>query len=190
MSQEIQTALYFSRLATSFCYASTKDVDSVFKCISPVPIAPSEYAVRLGSFLHCSEGAFVAASVYAQRLFEFNPALFCDRSIHKIMAACAVIGAKFVDDRFFSNTYYAECAGVPLPEMNLLEVSLLKMLNFGVFVSEDDFKKMRHRLDNTTQVASFSLFQNFPTSTAKNVTKSAPWTQVHPKASSFLSRVV
>jgi hypothetical protein len=158
-----------------------------------VPIAASEYAVRLGTFLHCSESTFVVAAVLSHRLFEFNPALFCDRSVHKIMAACAIISAKFVDDRFFSNNYYAECAGVPLQEMNLLELSLLKMLNFRVFVGEEEFKTMKKHLDTVTQVKPFSLFQNFPTSSqAKTVEmydkpiKPTLWAQSNPQ----MNRVV
>ena len=41
-----------------------------------------------------------------------------------------MMGAKFNDDEFFKNVYYAKVAGIPPDEMNLLETAALEALHF------------------------------------------------------------
>eukprot|EP00299_Pterocystis_sp_00344_P017828 c8932_g1_i1.p1 GENE.c8932_g1_i1~~c8932_g1_i1.p1 ORF type:complete len:128 (+),score=19.40 c8932_g1_i1:3-386(+) len=96
--------------------------------------------------MYCSEAAVISAAVIAQRLYLHDSSLFCEQSIHKILAATLVIGAKFVDDKYYSNGYYAECTGVDVQELNLLELTVLTLLDFRVFVSEQDYVDMTDRL--------------------------------------------
>jgi len=139
LSPEVKACLKLSRLVQSLCSPSQDGVDSVFKCTVAVPISLKDYAVRLGTYMRCSEASFVSAAVLAQRLFDLNPGLFCERSVHKILCTSTLVSLKFNDDKFFSNAYYAECAGVSCQELNFLELSLVKMLDFRVFVSSKDY---------------------------------------------------
>ena len=149
MTNQVEIALNFSVLIQSYCVIPSKAaIDSVFKCTRPIPISLDEYSARLGTFFHCSEASFVAAAVLAERLHNKFPGLFCERSAHKIMSAAAIVGTKFCDDKYFSNSYYAECAGVTLQEMNYLESTLLKMLDYRVFVATEDYNCMKMRLDD------------------------------------------
>lgn len=152
MTPEVEAALKFSQLANLYTSQNTESIDSVFKCVTPVPIPLSEYAIRLGTYLHCSDSAFYASAIICHRLHQVAPRLFCARSIHKIVATCSVVGAKFVDDRFFSNTYYGECAGVSLQEMNIMELCLLKFLDFKVFVANQELVEMKKRLHVLPQI--------------------------------------
>ena len=148
MNDQVEIALNFAALIQSYCLVPSKAaIDSVFKCTRPIPISLDQYSTRLGTFFHCSEASFVAAAVLAERLHCKFPGLFCDRSAHKIMSATAIVATKFCDDKYFSNSYYAECAGVTLQEMNLLESSLLTMLDYRVFVATADYNCMKKRLD-------------------------------------------
>lgn len=42
--------------------------------------------------------------------------------------------AKFLDDRYFNNAFYAKIGGIPLKEMNSLEIELLFLSNFSLHV--------------------------------------------------------
>jgi hypothetical protein len=66
------------------------------------------------------------------------------------MLAAVVVGTKVTDDKYFSNKYFAECGGVSLAEMNALEISLLRVLRFGVHVTPKDFFKMQAIYLNTS----------------------------------------
>ena len=44
-----------------------------------------------------------------------------------------MLAAKFFDDQYFNNAYYAKVGGVPTNEMNTLEVEFLFMSNFTLY---------------------------------------------------------
>lgn len=49
-----------------------------------------------------------------------------------------MVAAKFADDFFYKNEYYAKIGGISKLEMNHLEVALLENLNYHLFISEDE----------------------------------------------------
>jgi len=98
--------------------------------------------------MKCSASVFVLAGVLVHRLWEKRPEYFCDLSALKILATASVIAIKFLDDGFFNNAYYAQCAGVALEEMNLMESTFLSCIAFRVFVNPDQYKVAETRLAN------------------------------------------
>lgn len=125
----------------------SKEIEaSAFYCSQTPPITPAKFAERLAEYLHCSPEAFVVASIFVWRLHEVMPSLFCHSTTHKIMLASAVCGAKWTDDKFFTNSYYAEVGGVPQRTLNKCERELAMHLRFGFFVIPEQFGKMRSHL--------------------------------------------
>eukprot|EP00469_Lotharella_globosa_P003900 CAMPEP_0167804068 /NCGR_PEP_ID=MMETSP0111_2-20121227/20245_1 /TAXON_ID=91324 /ORGANISM="Lotharella globosa, Strain CCCM811" /LENGTH=149 /DNA_ID=CAMNT_0007700725 /DNA_START=364 /DNA_END=813 /DNA_ORIENTATION=- len=59
-----------------------------------------------------------------------------------------MISAKFFDDQYFNNAYYAKVGGVPCKEMNSLEVEFLFLTNFSLFVTYDTYKQYHTELRN------------------------------------------
>ncbi len=57
-----------------------------------------------------------------------------------------MVAAKFFDDQYFNNAYYAKVGGVPCIEMNALETELLFLLNFHLFVTSSEFAMYKSQL--------------------------------------------
>jgi hypothetical protein len=57
-----------------------------------------------------------------------------------------LLAAKFFDDAYYNNAYYAKVGGVLLSEMNGLEVDFLFRINFSLHVASDVFSKYRAEL--------------------------------------------
>ena len=51
-----------------------------------------------------------------------------------------VTATKFFCDEHYYNAYYAQVAGLKLSEINKLETELLKILNYSLYISEEDYK--------------------------------------------------
>jgi hypothetical protein len=51
-----------------------------------------------------------------------------------------VLAAKFLDDSFYKNTFYAKVAGFNSAELNQLELQFVVQTDFSLFVSPEDFK--------------------------------------------------
>jgi hypothetical protein len=56
------------------------------------------------------------------------------------------LAAKFFDDAYYNNAYYAKVGGVLVSEMNGLEVDFLFRINFSLHVTPDIFGKYRAEL--------------------------------------------
>ena len=161
MSEDhILVAKQVGRFLEQLC-ASNQGVDSVFKCISPPPIDLVDYAARLGQYIRTGVDAHTSAAVLLSRLHFQFPTLFCVFSAHKLLAAAIVIAIKFEDDFYYANSFYAECAGVCLQEMNSLETTFLHLLNFSVFIDPKENSLMLSTLGKFVPIIEWEedLFQ-------------------------------
>lgn len=59
-----------------------------------------------------------------------------------------MLAAKFFDDKYFNNLYYAKVGGVPNKEINSLEVEFLFLINFSLHVDEDMYFRYYNELVN------------------------------------------
>jgi len=57
-----------------------------------------------------------------------------------------MLAAKFFDDQYFKNKYYAQVGGVPSVEINSLELEFLFSINFSLHVKPEDFAKYEFEL--------------------------------------------
>lgn len=57
-----------------------------------------------------------------------------------------MLAAKFFDDQYFNNAYYAKVGGVPCHEINSLEVEFLFMINFSLFVTTGEYEQVVPRV--------------------------------------------
>jgi Cyclin. len=57
-----------------------------------------------------------------------------------------MIAAKFFDDHFYNNEYYAKVGGISNKEINSLEIEFLNYVNFSLYVDPILFFKYRQRL--------------------------------------------
>jgi len=57
-----------------------------------------------------------------------------------LLLTATVLAAKFVDDRYFTNKHYAKVGGIPLRDLNALELSMLALLRYRLHVSLGDLR--------------------------------------------------
>ena len=91
-----------------------------------------------------------------------------------------MLAAKFFDDYFYNNAFYAKLGGVAPMEMNSLELEFLQLLNFSLFVSPEVYLKYHAELRNYVGVVNIPVYlASFPNS---------PTSEKTLKGNSFLSR--
>jgi hypothetical protein len=67
-----------------------------------------------------------------------------------------MLSAKFFDDLFYNNAFYAKLGGVTALEINALEVDLLSLLNFSLFVTSEQYAKYHGELQSYAGSTSIS----------------------------------
>lgn len=106
------------------------------------------YLERIKKYAKCHDSCFIVSLIYIDRLIEMQSFLLSPLNIHRLLITCVMVAAKFFEDDFFKNTYYAKLGGVPGWEINCLEIELLRLLNFSLYVKSDVYAKYHSELRN------------------------------------------
>eukprot|EP00300_Choanocystis_sp_HF-7_P027703 c32905_g1_i1.p1 GENE.c32905_g1_i1~~c32905_g1_i1.p1 ORF type:complete len:243 (+),score=53.23 c32905_g1_i1:61-729(+) len=117
-----------------------------------------DYSLRFATYMRCSSSAFIVAAALAIRLHRLCPIVVSRWALHKLLAGVVVVAVKWTDDYIVQNSFYAECAGVSLSEMNQLESAVIQLLEFNLFVSHEEYEATAKRFqaersENTMQLA-------------------------------------
>jgi hypothetical protein len=119
-----------------------------FHALEPPTISVLDYLERIHKYACCSNECFILSLIYIDRLIQLNNFALTALNVHRVIITSVMLGAKFFDDQYFNNAYYAKVGGVPVTEMNLLEVELLFRLNFSLYVNTEIFKKYQSELSH------------------------------------------
>ncbi|XP_006654367.1 cyclin-P3-1 [Oryza brachyantha] len=110
------------------------------------------YAERIFKYSECSPSCFVLALIYMERYLQQPHVYMTSLSVHRLLITSVVVAAKFTDDAFFNNAFYARVGGISTVEMNRLELDLLFNLDFRLKVDLDTFGSYCLQLEKETRV--------------------------------------
>jgi len=132
---------------------------TVFHAKKLPTITIHDYMGRLQQFSCCSEACFVLAFIYIDRVLQKNPSFpLGSLCIHRLILACLMIAIKFNDDIYYDNAFYAKIGGISVNEMNILEISLLSLTQFDLYVKDQVFS------DYSNELLSHTIEQEKPLS--------------------------
>lgn len=113
---------------------------SVFHGLTRPTISIQSYLERIFKYANCSPSCFVVAYVYLDRFTQSQPLLPINSyNVHRLLITSVMISAKFMDDMYYNNAYYAKIGGISITEMNFLEVDFLFGLGFHLNVTPNTF---------------------------------------------------
>ncbi|KAM7472022.1 hypothetical protein LguiA_010205 [Lonicera macranthoides] len=113
---------------------------SVFHGLSRPTISVQSYLDRILKYANCSPSCFVVAYVYLDRFTQRQPTLPINSfNVHRLLITSVMVAAKFLDDMYYNNAYYAKVGGITTTEMNFLEVDFLFGLGFHLNVTPTTF---------------------------------------------------
>mmetsp|Transcript_28249 Transcript_28249/g.43112 ORF Transcript_28249/g.43112 Transcript_28249/m.43112 type:complete len:340 (+) Transcript_28249:349-1368(+) len=117
-----------------------------FHALKAPGIGIHQYLERIHKYASCSNECFILALIYIDRLIQRNNFLLTELNVHRVVITAILLGAKFFDDAYYNNAYYAKVGGVLVCEMNGLEVDFLFRINFSLHVTPEVFRKYREEL--------------------------------------------
>ncbi len=113
---------------------------TVFHAVRVPSVSIHDYLFRIARYFLCSPECFVIALVYIDRIMKKQPDFtVCKLNIHRLIVTSMMLAVKFFDDVYYSNAYYAKVGGVKGPEMNVLELHFLRLIDWQLFVSPEEF---------------------------------------------------
>ena len=112
---------------------------------------------RVHRYASCSNECFILALIYIDRLIQRNNFLLTELNVHRVVITAVLLAAKFFDDAYYNNAYYAKVGGVLVSEINGLEVDFLFRINFSLHATPDEFEKYRCELLSHSVVATSAV---------------------------------
>lgn len=129
------------------------------------------------------------ALIYIDRLIQRNNFLLTELNVHRVVITSVLLAAKFFDDAYYNNAYYAKVGGVLTSEMNGLEVDFLFRINFSLHVSSDVFENYRVELvaqaGNVSAQVALALETVAPVVLASQMHQASPLNHLAPHGSHF-----
>jgi hypothetical protein len=124
-------------------------------CVPDVSVAA--YLQRIRKYAKCSDACFVIALIYIDRIIELRNIVLSRLNIHRLLIASVQVAAKYLDDLFYNNAFYAKLGGVSTQEMNILELEFLMMIGFSLHVKEEIYSAYHAELKCYAQDKSTSI---------------------------------
>lgn len=103
---------------------------------------------RLQSEEFYAPECFLAAFIYMDKLCMSigSTNIVNPFTIHRLFFVATVLAIKFYCDNFYNNTYYAQVGGIPVEELNELEINFLKTIDFNLDIPREEWIQYSARL--------------------------------------------
>lgn len=139
-------AAVLNRLVVANTGTSTRTTLTKFSAAKQPAISIIDYLERIHKYARCSTSCFVLALVYIDRLIQRDNFVLSHLNVHRVVITSIMVAAKFFDDLYFNNAFYARVGGIPTRELNDLEVDFLLRVNFSLRVAPAEFEHYNNEL--------------------------------------------
>uniref|UniRef100_A0A5B6YWX3 Cyclin n=1 Tax=Davidia involucrata TaxID=16924 RepID=A0A5B6YWX3_DAVIN len=124
-----------------------KDVVTIFHGSRAPSLGIRQYIDRIFKYSCCSPSCFIVAQIYVDRFIQRTNVHLTPLNVHRLLITSVMVAAKFIDDAFFNNAYYAKVGGISTAELNRLEMKFLFSLDFRLNVTVQTFRKYCSQLE-------------------------------------------
>jgi len=118
-----------------------------FNAQTPPSISIEEYLLRIIRYTPCSPECFLLAVIYMDDIIRNHNMLLTTLNVHRFLITSILIAAKLYDDTTYNNKYYAHVGGVPLKELNSLELKFVTLLDFNLIVATEFFDQYKYEAE-------------------------------------------
>jgi hypothetical protein len=137
-----QTSFVFEAELSEF---DQDDMAGEFRCRrgNQPSISIEDYTERLLKYMNPIPEEMVAALALADRVAVAGSIAITWRTVHRLYAVALVLTLKFLKDTYYSNTYYARVAGLHTAEFNHLELEMLRLVDFHIWIGQKEADEYR-----------------------------------------------
>ena len=121
----------------------------IFSSYSIPKISIYDYLIRIKNYCLIETSTLICSLIYIDRIFENSGIILTYYNIHRILFAAILSSIKYNEDIFYDNKYYAEVFGVKSKELKLIEYSFMRLLNFNLFILEEQYSKYENYIENS-----------------------------------------
>jgi ribosomal protein L30E len=103
-------------------------------------ISLDDYINRIFKNTKMNISSLICAIIYIDRFCELNRYVLCMNNIHRIFLTACLLSIKFNEDINNNIKYYAQIAGIPVYDLNNLELYFFFKLKCSLYVDSDFYQ--------------------------------------------------
>ncbi|PPQ73622.1 hypothetical protein CVT24_007621 [Panaeolus cyanescens] len=144
--------IWRSLTSASRTAVSTPAATLTFHARNVPTITLEAYLLRILKYCPTTNHVFLSLLVYFDRMSKLSDdavgrAFVIDSyNIHRLVIAGVTVASKFFSDVFYTNSRYAKVGGLPLPELNQLELQFLLLNDFRLVISSSEMQYYAEQL--------------------------------------------
>ncbi|KAI0829302.1 cyclin-domain-containing protein [Trametes gibbosa] len=149
-------------------------------------IALEAYLTRIQKYCPASNEVFLSLLVYFDRMMKLAKET-CGKvfaidlyNVHRLVIAGVTVASKFFSDVFYTNSRYAKVGGLPLTELNQLELQFLLLNDFHLMISQEEMQFYASKLAQQSQIPSGVSLTSFLPDSPPSATHEAHQSPVGP----------
>lgn len=141
-------AAVLQHLTTSSAGSTAPHRVTRFHAVRAPALRIQDYLLRISSYFQCSHESLVLSLIYIDRIVRMHPEFqISNLNVHRLLCTSVTVAAKFFDDVYYSNAYYAKVGGVRTQELNALEALFLQLIDWRLHVAPEEYEQyLRHVL--------------------------------------------
>ena len=134
-----------SDLLTGICLENKQKKNSNiinFFLTKKIPsISIYDFLERLVKYSKIEKSTLVLIFIYIDQLCDMNNVDLTFYNIHKLILSSLVIAAKYNEDKYLSNQFFAKIGGITKKEIDILEYQFLTLINFSLYINDEIYHK-------------------------------------------------
>ena len=96
--------------------------------------------------LKINDNLLVLIMMYIDKIIENGKFILCEKNINKLFYTCLIITQKYYEDNSYNNKAYAKFVGISCNELLKMEMEFMNMINFELFIKDEDFEKYKQKI--------------------------------------------
>lgn len=104
-----------------------------------------DYLNRIIDYSDIEENTLILGLIYIDKIAK--KITITKYNIHTILISCIIIAIKYYEDEIYSNSFYAQIAGIKVEELLQLELKISILLDFKFFISDIIFEQFKVALE-------------------------------------------
>ncbi|KAG7096566.1 hypothetical protein E1B28_003987 [Marasmius oreades] len=152
-SPSIEHAPFWRTLTTASRSAlATPSSTLTFHARNIPTITLEAYLLRILKYCPTTNEVFLSLLVYFDRMSKLSADatgktfVIDSYNIHRLVIAGVTVASKFFSDVFYTNSRYAKVGGLPLAELNQLELHFLLLNDFRLVIPKDEMQRYAEQL--------------------------------------------
>lgn len=102
-------------------------------------ISIEDYYKRLYYYLDCSLSVFITAMGYIDKYILNTNDTINSYTCHRLILISIILAIKYLEDKYYSNNFYAKVGGIDIKELNKLELTMFCNLEYNLDVEYGDY---------------------------------------------------